>query len=253
MAFFVYNECMSGERLNTSPDTSEEELDAEQTEAKELANHRRGHRILEIFKGAFSKKEKMHSANYLLSENVEEFGHNRRDRKWWADVCELWDECGVDIPYDLGKMVEGIVKDPNYVFGVHHSNAVDGENYQNDVILRSIMENGLINMGDVSSGRVYKNPPVSKTVSMCPNMLWAVMQMKGQYKNSTGAVLVVLPSQYVDETGEIAPGMEDRVYYTNEVGNSVLRPEYILGFVQNLGKGSTCKFESRQDLMKNYK
>lgn len=247
---------MKNERLNDASIGEGDGFDSEQAEAQHDRNQRFGRKILEMIPGAlrglFVKKEKPHSSNYLLSENVEVYGRTKKDQKWWKETYENWDKCGIDVPYELGKMVEGVVNNPDYVFGVHHSNAVDGANYQNDEVLESIMENGLINMGDASSGRIYKNPPVHKTVSMCPDMFQAVIQMKGSYKGSTGAVLVAIPSKYVKKSGEIIPGMEDEIYYTNKIGNSVLRPEFILGFVQNLGKGSTCKFESREDLLRGY-
>lgn len=247
---------MKNERLSDASVGEGGGLDAEQAETQHDRDQRIGRKILkmvpEALRGLFVKKEKPHSSNYLLSENAEVYGRTKDDKKWWKKVYKNWDECGIDVPYELGKMIEDIVTNPDYVFGVHHSDAVDGANYQNDDVLESIMKDGLINMGDASSGRIYKNPPVHKTVSMCLDMFQAVMQMKGSYKGSTGAVLVAIPSRYMKKSGEIIPGMEDEVYYTNKIGNSVLKPEFILGFVQNLGIGSTCKFESREDLLKGY-
>ena len=245
------------ERINSNMlEGRKDDSDSEQASTKHDRDRRIGRKVFgtipEALRGLFVKKEKPHSSNYLLSENAEVYGRTKKDQKWWKEIYENWDKCGIDVPYELGKMVEDIVNNPDYVFGVHHSDAVDGENYRKDKVLQSIMENGLINMGDASSGRIYKNPPVNKTVSMCPDMFQAIIQMKGSYKGSTGAVLVAIPSKYVKKSGEIMPGMEDEIYYTNEIGNSVLRPEFILGFVQNLGKGLTCKFESREDLLNGY-
>lgn len=209
-----------------------------------------GRRILNIFSGNKEKSGEA-SGKYLLSEQFELYGKDKKSRKFWQGVYDSWDnDCGIDLPMEVGKFVEGYVNDPNYVFGVHHSYAINGEEYEDDIVLGSIMEDGLMNLGDASSGAFYKDPSVSKTVSFCPDMLHAVMQLKGSYKGSTGAVLVAIPSEYVDEYGDIKDGMANKVYNHNQSGYSYLKPEYILGFAQNLGRGSTIKFIPREDLLR---
>ena len=83
-------------------------------------------------------------------------------------------------------------------------------------------------------------------------MFHAVMQIKGSYKGSTGAILVAIPSEYVDSTGEIKDGMIDRVYDHNDSGYSILKPEFILGFAKNLGVGSVVEYKSREELLDGY-
>jgi hypothetical protein len=199
-----------------------------------------------------STGEKVESKYYRLTGNAKVYGKTRKDRKFWENIYKNWDEIGVEIPMELGKMVEEYVNNPDYQFGVHHSYMVKGANYEQDSALNSILKEGLTNWGDASSGAFYKDPPVSKTVSFCPNMFHAVMQIKGSYKGSTGAVLVAIPSKYVDFNGKIKEGMVNEVYNHNENGYSTLKPEFILGFAKNLGKGSVVEYKSREELLKGY-
>lgn len=209
--------------------------------------------------------EKQKSSAYLLSEHVNpyntQFGRpqskSHEDRKfakeWWKGVCESWDEDGIELPRELGEGIEQIVNDENYFFGIHRSYGIDGSNFENDDVLHSILTNGLQNLGDASSNIVYNDPPVSKTVSPCTNMLITVINLKSSYKGSTGAVLVAIPSDFVDKkTGDVKEGMENEVYNHNRIGNSSIKPEYIMGFIQNLGKGSVLKYESRDEILAAY-
>ena len=70
-------------------------------------------------------------------------------------------------------MVESCVNNPDFVFGIHRSDAINGADFENDDVLD---------------------------------------YMKSSYKRSTGAVLVVIPSKYLDEDGGVMPGMENEVY-----------------------------------------
>ena len=195
--------------------------------------------------------EKFESNFYHLSESEDYKKMSKKERKAWESAYKSWDEYDVNIPMEVGRMVEDVVKDPNYCLGIHRSYAIDGENYENDEILHSILENGLINMGNASSGNIYRDPSLEKTLMICNNMLDAVIGLKSSYKGSTGAILVKIPTEYVDNTGYIKPGMEEKVYNHNEVGNSMIKPEFIMGFAQNLGKGSTLEYKTREEILKN--
>lgn len=200
---------------------------------------------------AVGEEEK--SGYYRLIGRAKVYGQTKKDRKFWEGIYKHWDEIGVEIPTELGEMVEKYVNNPDYQFGVHHSDAIDGANYEDDGVLHSILEQGLLNLGDASSGAFRKDPSVSKTVSFCPDMFHAVMQIKGSYKGSTGAVLVAIPSEYVDSAGEIKEGMVDKVYNHNDSGYSLLKPEFILGFAKNLGVGSVVEYKTREELLAGYK
>ena len=148
--------------------------------------------------------------------------------------------------------MEKYIKDPNYQFGVHRSDAIDGANYKTDAVLGKVMENGLEVLGDDSSGSIRNDEDPNKAVSFCNNILNAIIFTKSSYKGSTGAVLVAIPSKYVDKEGEILPGQIDNVYNFDDNGNAHIKPEYMLGFAPNLGEGTTVDFVSREEILNNH-
>ena len=250
--FLLYNGGMVGERLsNSNPEKEEAEI--------KQKNWRVGSRILETIQKVFNKEQGPKSEYYLLSENMPlNSGRSFKEKKYWDDLYKGWDECGVDIPIELGKMIEEEVKNPNSWFGIHNSYGVNGANYEQDAILHEILTKGLENAGDSSSGIVYNDPPVDKTVWPCTNMFNTVARLKSSYKGSTGAVLISIPKEYLDDDNKVKEGMETIVYDHNELGNSRIKPEFIVGFVQNLGvredgKNTVLEYKSREELLAGYK
>ncbi len=223
-----------------------------------------GGRLLKIIKKNENKETK-DSEFYLMSERIDPFktpfgrpgSSSKKDIKaaktWWSGVCETWDkEVNLNLPLPLGKMLEEIIDDPNYYLCTHHSNAIDGQNFETDEVLHSILETGLLNLGDASSGAFYKDPPVSKTVTICPDMFHTIINTKSSYKHSSGSVILKIPSEYINQTGSIKKGMESKVYNYNESGYSMIKPEFILGFIQNDKENHIMNFTSREDILKNY-
>lgn len=60
---------------------------------------------------------------------------------------------------------------------------------------------------------------------------------------------MAIPSEYLDEDGDVLPGMEEKVYNTDKNGVSVIKPEYLMGFMQSLGEGTTMKFKTRDEIL----
>ena len=217
---------------------------------KEARNKSIGHKVLEIVRKLFGREKQPKPDSYRLMDHV-----SPSERKSLKEICKFWDNCGIELPRDLGEAIENDLLnkknengEPAYWFGVHRSDAIDGEEFENDETLQSIMTIGLKNFGDASSGSIYRDPPVSKTVRPCTSMMHTVINLKGTYKGSTGGVLVAVPREYVDEDGNPNKGCEDKVY--NHDGNvSIIKPEFLVGFVQNLGKGHTLQFKSRAEIL----
>ena len=112
------------------------------------------------------------------------------------------------------------------------------------------MENGLSVFGDASRGAVRKDADPSKTVSFCNNMLNAVILTKSSRQGSNGAVLVAIPSEFVNKEGEIIPGKESEVYNYGEGGFPSIKPKYILGFAPGGGHhGAHIEFVPRQEIL----
>ncbi len=179
----------------------------------------RGKRIFELFR--HHETENPPSENYLLAEHLAPsetpFGTPRSNSK----------------------------KDRQFACGIN------GEECDTDEVLHRILTEGLTNLGDASSGAIYKDPDVSKTVSPCTNMLNTVINLKTSYKGSSGAVLVQIPIEYCNKEGKVKPGMENQVYDHNELGNSRIKPEFLVGFVTKPTQGK-CEFKSREELLSSY-
>ena len=216
--------------------------------------------VLEQTTKGTSWSDHLKKARGLLRQRI--FGEKTKGQVYRLDeqcpepalkkLYERWDDYGVEIPLELGKMMEEYINNPDYRLGIHRSGLIDGKNYASDDILHSSITKGIQNLGDQSSGAIRKDPSVGKTAFICPNMLDAVITLKSPYKGSTGAVLVAIPSELIDEEGKVKPGMNERVYNHDQYGNSLLKPEFVLGFAQNLGKGTTIKYISKEELLKNY-
>ena len=113
-------------------------------------------------------------------------------------------------------------------------------------------ENGLLNFGDASSGAIQDSPSLSKTVAVCNDMLNADIYLKSSYKGSTGSILIAVSKEYVDDDGNPKPGMSEKIYIKDKHGRSMLRPEFIKGFVSNVPGENICQYRSRNELMQGY-
>ena len=211
-----------------------------------------GHKTMEAVKNVFSG-EKALSDEYLLCEHMPDAKTSKAMRK----LYERWDKYGVKMPRAMGESLESFVNDPNIWFGIHRSYNIDGAEFENDKTLQDIMKNGLKNNGDASDATFYKDPDVGKAVTRCRNMLNTIIQTKSPYKGSTGAVLVAIPMKYMkddqernpNDEGTIKPGCESLIYDYDVNGKSVIKPEFLMGFIQNLGKGHTMEFKTRDEII----
>ncbi len=195
---------------------------------------------------SFFNKEKTESKYYLLSEHLD-----KRYKKAWKDHIDFWDaDDKPKISRKLGELMEKYIEDPNYVLGVHRSDAIDGTNYKTDQVLKSILNEGIMNLGDASSGAFRIDPDPGKAISPCTNMLDAVILTKSSYKGSTGAILVAIPREYMNNSGDLIIGKENDIYDHNESGYSYIKPEFILGFAPNPGgKDAVIDFVPKEEIL----
>lgn len=226
-----------------------EKLQPNENNAEKLSETQEGFQALtklswkDHLKQLFSKeKEKSEPEYYNLADNI---------NKSLRDIAKGWDKREPKIPYEIGKMVEGVVNDSGYHFAIHRSDAIDGRDFENDGTLKSILENGLRNFGDASSGAFRANPEVAKTTTICENMLNAIIMMKSNYKGSTGALFLKFPDEYVDGDGCIRPGMEDKVYDRDpKYGCAVIKKEFIMGFMSST-PGQECTYKTREQILQS--
>ena len=157
------------------------------------------------------------------------------------------------IPQRLADALMEVVRDSDYTLAIHYSSRVHGELCENDPNLYKIMRDGLTNYGDAMTigGNIVKNPSLDRAVSFIYSALEIKQRLTSRYKGSTGGVILIFPNNLINPLdGSIKEGMEDIIYSHDEEGWSTIKPEYIIGFVQNLGAGSICKFVSRDEILK---
>lgn len=171
-------------------------------------------------------------------------------RNYFRDLFEQWDDYG-SIPLELGNNIERLLSDENIVLGIHRTGGIGAINKDNIVgsqMLHSIFNEGLKNMGHLSSGHISSSiPDPNKTVSMLRSIVHAVMSIKGQYKDSVGGVLVALPSSCVNGEGEIINNAYDRVYTVVD-NTPAIMPEYLLGFVAS--DDGVCTYYPKESFTK---
>ena len=221
-----------------------EKIPSHTEQAPEVPKKSIGHKILSLF-GIEKSGETAPSNSYLLSEHL-----TPKERRVWKDLVSYWDNIDISIDNKLGDLIEQYVKDPDYQFGVHRSNEINGNKPKTDGVLHDIMQNGLVVLGDSRSGAIRNNADPSKTVSFCDNLLNAVILTKSGRQGSNGAVLVAIPSEFVNKEGDLLPGKAEEVYNYDEIGNAYIKPEFILGFAPGGGqRGAHIEFISKQEIL----
>lgn len=155
------------------------------------------------------------------------------------------------IPQRLANALMEVVRNPDYTLAIHYSSKVHGELCENDPTLYKIMRDGLWNYGDAMTvgGNFVKDPSLDKAVSFIYSALEMKQRLTSKYKGSTGGVMLIFPNNLINYDGSVKEGMEDIIYSHDKEGWSTIKPKYIIGFVQNLGAGSTCKFVSRDEIL----
>lgn len=174
---------------------------------------------------------------FLLSskyaKNIFQKAKNIQSYTEMFELFKEWDEYG-SIPLELGQQIESMLQDSTINIGIHRTGGygkIDNNQLDNNELLTSIFTNGLKNYGDLSSGAVTQDTiHPNKTISMLTNPLTAMILLKTQYKDSKGAVVVVFPSNYVNKEGELIAEEED-VYYRDDTGTLIVKPEYLIGYV----------------------
>lgn len=233
------NNLNSENNFNTTPSQAE----------KDKQNRSLGSKIIDVIKNILpGRAEKEKGDRWLLSEY---YSSEIKKSKFWKNLCKQHDNCGVDMPREMGEVLEKYAEDPNMWFGIHRTSAISDEQFENDAILQDIMNGGLENAGDANSCVITKNPPISKTVTECPNVMDAVILSKHPRNGSTGAVYVAIPQEYLDKNDGVKEEYIDKVYdNSNKTRSSRIRPEFLVGFAKYSGPGHALQYKSREEILK---
>lgn len=169
---------------------------------------------------------------------------------YFSDLFQEWDNFG-SIPLELGNYIENLLNDSSVVLGIHRTGGngvIDINDVTGSNVLQSIFNEGLKNMGDLSSGAGMNSiPEPNKTVSVLHKPIHAVMSLKGQYKGSVGGVLVAFPAAFVDDSGEIINNSYNDIYtFIDNI--PTIKSKYLLGFVAS-DKG-VCTYYPKDSFIK---
>ena len=168
--------------------------------------------------------------------------------EFFYDLYKEWDDVEGDIPIELGEHLGNLIADPSVLVGIHRTGAIS---YPDSVeVLESIFEKGLINNGDGSSGVFNERPEPDKTVSFVDNILNLIIMLKSSYKDSTGAVLVGIPSEYMDENKCMRKECFEDIYDTSS-GFPTIRSEFILGYLTSVN--GKYKLITKEEILQNKK
>lgn len=166
---------------------------------------------------------------------------------FFYDLFKEWDN-QIAVPKEIGEYLESLINDEKLIIGIHRTRI--SSDFENDITMKGIIQNGLRNYGDLSSGAVSDNPNLSKTVSFPGNLLNLMILLKSTYKGSTGGFVLAFPSEIIDDEGTITTENSKLIY--DKINNvSHIKPEYIIGYVDN--SYGVMNFYSKEELLKHFK
>lgn len=179
------------------------------------------------------------NAEYKLIKNNKYKGK----RQGLKPLAEDYDSFGF-ISNSLGKELENLFKDDNYIIGIHRT----GYSNVTDNFIDDVFTNGLINNGDIMQGVVNSNIDIEKTVSIINRLELMVGSLKAchSYKDSEGAFIIKIPREYLDRDNQARKGIYS---YSEDSNTHRLLGEYIYGFVETKEKGIVSNLEKNY----NYK
>ena len=141
------------------------------------------------------------------------------------DICEKWDPY-CNIPLEFGLFLERESRNPNYVMGVHRTNASMDD-------LQNIMTEGLVNYGHLfSSGAILLHAPDLDLTYTPLNGLTGFLNIVGSYKGNDKVVISAFPTDVVDRFLFMKDKSKANRIYTKEgeYGYRV-KPEYMIAAI----------------------
>lgn len=192
---------------------------------------------------------------YISNTNYgqERLTHKKADvRETFYGIIGDTDRYGA-MSIELGNMLEELIDDPTIRVGIHRTYLYDVHNVVNNVMLQSILSEGLKNMGDLMSSGVENRGTIDpfKTVSICNNIFDAVAMIKTSYKRPTNcSVLIAFPAEYVNEDGELT-GPEESIYTRDDSGTLHIKPEFQLGVITQ--EDGICNYFPKEEILSHAK
>lgn len=192
----------------------------------------------------YEKKSKTDKQFYLLSSSIFKKVLNNKqlddkDLDFYYDLCKEWDQGG-NIPLELGNYIENSINNKKIVFGIYKFYTdvyIDHNDTIHSDIVNEIFYKGLDNY---SNNKNMSIPEPSKVISPVNNIIEAVRYIKSNTDKYNVAILVGLPSKYVDKSLCIKEDYEEEIY--NITGShNFIKPKYLLGLIYQKN-GNCCYF-----------
>lgn len=159
----------------------------------------------------------------------------------YDDLCKLSSEDG--------EMINNLMKDPNHIAAIHRTYLGPIEyvgNIPTTNDLYSIMSEGLINNGHLSSGGYSETPSLALTTSPLTGM-GDLANLFFSYKHNNLTVLLRFPKELVDRELQFVSEESQETIYDRKNKFCYIRPEYVLGAIVK-GKDQD-KFYTREELL----
>ena len=153
------------------------------------------------------------------------------------------------LPYEVGNMINSVMKDPNYTAAIHRTyigniEYVDG--MPTNSILSSIMSDGLINNGHLSSGGYTDDPSLALATSSLSG-IGDLANLFFSYKNNNVTILFRFPEKLVNKDLDFRDAFASSEIYERKNEKYYIKPEYILGVI--VKEDQQDKFYSREQLL----
>lgn len=186
----------------------------------------------------FFKKSK--NLSKIRSKLIKEIGYDHgysilrssesiKEHEYIFQLSKEYDNYGY-MSQQLGEELDSLFLDDSYMVGIHRT----GYTRMDDVTIKKIFNEGLINNGHIMSGGMDGTQDIEKTVSLFYDFPILNGQLKAAhgYKGSEGCMIVRIPKSYLGkEDGEIKP-----IYYQKD-STIMLLPEFIYGYIPTKEKG----------------
>lgn len=175
----------------------------------------------------------------------------KNDYETYQKIYEMILECDeyCRMSYETGNKVNSIMNDPNYIAAIDrmfigHIEYV--EEVPTNTILLSIMKDGLINNGHLSSGAHVEEPSLALTASSLTG-IGDMANLFLPYKENNATILLRFPKDMVDRDLQFITPFSSSEIYERKNGKIYIKPEYILGAI--IKEDDQDKFYSREQLL----
>ena len=143
------------------------------------------------------------------------------------EMVSTWDRY-CNLSRELGEYINREMLDESKVLAIHRTNIGPINDYKENPILNSIMEEGLMNMGHGMQGVFVERPSLALTTTPLSS-LEGLINLIGSYKGNNAVILLSFPADEVDDKLDFK--VDSTMIYQKSGNTNYIKPEYILGAI----------------------